>query len=126
MGDRALTGSVPVPSDKSLGHRSLLFSALCTGKSRIGGFSFSADNVSTADALRAMGVRIEATSKSELTVDGVGLFGLRAPDKPLDCGNSGTTIRLLTGILAAQSFGTKLIGDASLSKRPMMRVAGPL
>ncbi len=126
MGDRALTGSVPVPSDKSLGHRSLLFSALCTGKSRIGGFSFSADNVSTADALRAMGVRIETTGKSELTVEGVGLFGLNAPDKPLDCGNSGTTIRLLTGILAAQSFGSKLIGDASLSKRPMMRVAGPL
>ncbi|HWL85740.1 MAG TPA: 3-phosphoshikimate 1-carboxyvinyltransferase [Polyangiaceae bacterium] len=126
IGARSLSGSVPVPSDKSIGHRALLFSALCRGKSRISGFSFSADNVSTADALRAMGVRIETTGKSELTVEGVGLFGLRGADKPLDCGNSGTTMRLITGILAAQSFGSKLIGDASLSKRPMMRIVGPL
>ncbi|WP_394828677.1 3-phosphoshikimate 1-carboxyvinyltransferase [Pendulispora albinea] len=126
IGERALTGSVPVPSDKSIGHRALLFSALCNGKSRVSGFSFSADNVSTADALRAMGVRIETTGKSELTVEGVGLHGLRAPDKVLDCGNSGTTMRLITGILAAQPFASKLVGDHSLMKRPMMRIVGPL
>ena len=126
IGEGALSGSVPVPSDKSIGHRALLFSALCNGKSRISGFSFSADNVSTADALRAMGVRIETTGKTELIVEGVGLYGLRAPDKPLDCGNSGTTMRLITGILAAQSFPSTLIGDHSLTKRPMMRIVGPL
>ena len=126
IGERVLSGSVPVPSDKSIGHRALLFAALCNGKSRVSGFSFSADNVSTADALRTMGVRIETTGKSELTIHGAGLFGLRAPDRSLDCGNSGTTMRLLTGILGAQSFATKLVGDASLTKRPMMRVVGPL
>lgn len=121
-----LVGSVPVPSDKSLGHRALLFGALCEGRSRIQGFSHGADNVSTADAMRAMGVGIEEPAPGELVVNGVGLDGLRAPAAALDCGNSGTTMRLLCGVLAAQRFAATLVGDETLQRRPMMRVAGPL
>jgi 3-phosphoshikimate 1-carboxyvinyltransferase len=124
--DKPLVGSVPVPSDKSIGHRALLFASLCEGVSHIKGFSHGEDNVSTANAMRAMGVGIEDVSKTELKVTGTGLFGLKAPAAPLDCGNSGTTMRLLSGILAGQRFRSELFGDASLSKRPMMRVAGPL
>src|SRR4051812_4393220 len=124
--DRPLTGSVPVPSDKSIGHRSLLFASLCEGVSHIKGFSYGEDNVSTANAMRAMGVVVEDVAKGELKVTGAGLFGLKAPENALDCGNSGTTMRLLTGILAGQRFRSELVGDASLSRRPMMRVAGPL
>jgi 3-phosphoshikimate 1-carboxyvinyltransferase len=126
IGEGRLEGSVPVPSDKSIGHRSLLFSALCRGKSHISGFSFSEDNVNTKNILSAMGIRIETTGKAELEVYGAGLFGLREPKEALDCGNSGTTMRLLTGVLAPQPFKTTLFGDASLSRRPMMRVVGPL
>jgi 3-phosphoshikimate 1-carboxyvinyltransferase len=121
-----LVGSVPVPSDKSIGHRALLFGALCDGDSRISGFSHGEDNVSTARCLRAMGVAIAEPAPEELVVKGVGLGGLRAPKAELDCGNSGTTMRLLCGILAAQGFRATLIGDETLSRRPMMRVAGPL
>jgi 3-phosphoshikimate 1-carboxyvinyltransferase len=121
-----LRGSVPVPSDKSIGHRALLFGALCEGDTHIEGFSRGEDNVSTANALRAMGVAIDEPSASSLVVHGVGLDGLRAPDRPLDCGNSGTTMRLLCGLLAGQHFRSVLVGDESLSRRPMMRVAAPL
>jgi len=132
--ERPLQGSVPVPSDKSIGHRALLFSAISEGTSRIRGFSYGEDNVSTADALRAMGVAIEdvvpraeaGSAGGEIRVTGAGLFGLSAPGGPLDCGNSGTTMRLLTGLLAAQPFESRLVGDASLSRRPMLRVVGPL
>src|SRR6476469_9220045 len=113
--DKPLVGSVPVPSDKSIGHRALLFASICEGKSRVRGFSYGEDNVSTANAMRAMGVTITDVSPSEVHVDGVGLFGLKPPDAPLDCGNSGTTMRLLAGILCAQPFVTTLIGDASLT-----------
>jgi 3-phosphoshikimate 1-carboxyvinyltransferase len=121
-----LTGSIPVPSDKSIGHRALLFGALCEGETRIAGFSHGEDNVSTANALRAMGVRIDEPSPTDLVVHGVGLFGLLEPDRDLDCGNSGTTMRLLCGVLAAQRFRAVLVGDETLSRRPMMRVGGPL
>ncbi|HEV3193388.1 MAG TPA: 3-phosphoshikimate 1-carboxyvinyltransferase [Polyangiaceae bacterium] len=121
-----LVGSVPVPSDKSIGHRALLFGALCQGATHIAGFSHGEDNVSTAGCLRAMGVVIEEPGPSELVVHGVGLDGLRPPAGNLDCGNSGTTMRLLCGVLAAQRFQATLIGDPTLSRRPMMRVAGPL
>jgi 3-phosphoshikimate 1-carboxyvinyltransferase len=121
-----LVGSVPVPSDKSIGHRALLFGALCEGTTHIAGFSHGEDNVSTANALRAMGVTIEEPAPDELIVRGAGLFGLRAPDRDLDCGNSGTTMRLMCGILSAQRFRATLTGDESLSRRPMLRVAGPL
>ena len=121
-----LVGSVPVPSDKSIGHRSLLFASLCEGTSEIRSFSHGEDNISTASCMRAMGAVIEEIDKTTLRVTGTGLFGLRAPTDALDCGNSGTTMRLLTGILGAQTFGSTLIGDASLSRRPMMRVIAPL
>ncbi|HEX4512304.1 MAG TPA: 3-phosphoshikimate 1-carboxyvinyltransferase [Polyangiaceae bacterium] len=120
-----LVGSVPVPSDKSVAHRALLVGALCNGKSRIRAYAGGEDNASTRAALEAMGVTYAEAGK-EVTVTGVGLFGLRAPDRDLDCGNSGTTMRLLCGVLSAQEFATTLVGDASLSRRPMMRVAGPL
>src|SRR5260370_23598263 len=121
-----LVGSVPVPSDKSIGHRALRFGALCQGATHIAGFSHGEDNVSTAGCLRAMGVVIEEPGPTELVVHGVGLDGLRPPMADLDCGNSGTTMRLLCGVLAAQRFQATLIGDPTLSRRPMMRVAGPL
>lgn len=124
--DRALIGSVPVPSDKSIGHRALLLSALATGISRIQGFSRGGDNLSTMGALRALGVRIDEVGKTELRVEGATLRGLRAAVSPLDCGNSGTTMRLMAGLLAAQPFPSTLVGDASLSGRPMMRVVAPL
>lgn len=123
---KPLVGSVPVPSDKSIGHRALLFASLCEGASEIRGFSYGEDNVSTANAMRAMGAVVEDVEKGVLRVTGTGLFGLRAPEAPLDCGNSGTTMRLLTGLLSAQPFRATLVGDASLSRRPMMRVVGPL
>jgi 3-phosphoshikimate 1-carboxyvinyltransferase len=121
-----LAGSVPVPSDKSIGHRALLFGALCEGDTRITGFSHGEDNVSTANALRAMGIVIDEPAPGELVVHGVGLGGLKAPGADLDCGNSGTTMRLLCGVLAGARFRATLVGDETLSRRPMMRVAGPL
>jgi 3-phosphoshikimate 1-carboxyvinyltransferase len=121
-----LVGSVPVPSDKSIGHRALLFGALCEGTSNITGFSHGEDNVSTANALRAMGVRVDEPAPTELRVHGTGLFGLKRAATDLDCGNSGTTMRLLCGVLAAQHFQATLVGDETLSRRPMMRVCGPL
>ena len=102
-----LNGSVPVPSDKSIGHRALLFGALCEGATHITGFSHGEDNVSTANALRAMGVVIEEPAPGELVVHGVGLFGLKAPAGDLDCGNSGTTMRLLCGLLAAAALPSR-------------------
>ncbi|MEO8877540.1 MAG: 3-phosphoshikimate 1-carboxyvinyltransferase, partial [Polyangiaceae bacterium] len=128
--EKPLEGGVPVPTDKSIGHRALLFSALANGTSRIQKFAGGGDNISTANALRAMGVQIDESEKSgagrELTVRGVGIFGLIKPQADLDCGNSGTTMRLFCGLLAAQEFSSRLIGDASLSGRPMMRIIKPL
>jgi 3-phosphoshikimate 1-carboxyvinyltransferase len=121
-----LAGSVTVPSDKSIGHRALLFSALCDGVARISSFSRGEDNLATMACLRALGVRIEERGAHELLVHGVGLRGLAPPERELDCGNSGTTMRLLAGVLAAQPFGAVLTGDASLSSRPMLRIAKPL
>ncbi len=121
-----LVGSVPVPSDKSIGHRALLFAAIAKGRSRVTGFSYGEDNVSTANGLRALGVVIDDTSKTSIEVEGVGLFGFKPGDHPLDCGNSGTTMRLFAGLLCAQPFTTILVGDETLMRRPMMRVAKPL
>lgn len=121
-----LVGSVPVPSDKSIGHRAILFGALSTGRTHVRRLSFGEDNVATLAAFQAMGIESERPDADSLIVHGRGLYGLRAPAAELDCGNSGTTMRLLTGILAAQRFSTTLIGDASLMKRPMLRVATPL
>ncbi len=120
-----LRGTATVPGDKSIGHRALMIGALCDGPVEITGLGAGEDNRSTARILRAMGVEIEQDGTRAL-VHGVGLDGLRPPDGPLDCGNSGTTMRLMLGVLAGQPFEATLVGDASLSRRPMRRVLGPL
>ena len=129
----ALAGSPRLPADKSVAHRAALFAAIADGESEIVGFSDAADPQSTLACLRQLGVEIETRDDvlgpdgtPSLFVQGVGTRGLRAPDGPLDCGNSGTTMRLLAGLLAGQSFPSALVGDASLSARPMARVADPL
>lgn len=121
-----LHGRVRVPGDKSIGHRALLIGALCDGAVEVSGLSDGEDNRSSARVLEALGVRIERRGDGEATVHGVGLEGLEAPTVPLDCGNSGTTMRLLLGILAGQPFEATLVGDHSLSRRPMRRVLEPL
>jgi len=114
-----------VPGDKSISHRALLFGALCDGVVEASGLGKGGDNLSTAAALRALGVdvRIDGT---EARIAGVGFGGLQAASAALDCGNSGTTIRLLLGLLAGRPFETEMCGDASLTRRPMGRVATPL
>jgi 3-phosphoshikimate 1-carboxyvinyltransferase len=121
-----LQGECRVPGDKSVSHRAVMLAALAEGVSRIEGFLEGEDTRATAAAFAAMGVRIEAPSPGQRTVHGVGLHGLRAPPGPIDCGNAGTGMRLLAGLLAAQRFDSVLIGDASLSRRPMARVIEPL
>jgi 3-phosphoshikimate 1-carboxyvinyltransferase len=121
-----LRGSVGVPGDKSVSHRALMFGALAEGTSRIRGFLEGEDTRATAAVLQQLGVRIETPAEGERVVHGVGLHGLRASMDPLDCGNAGTGMRLLAGLLAGQAFDSTLIGDASLSKRPMRRVTNPL
>jgi 3-phosphoshikimate 1-carboxyvinyltransferase len=118
---------VLVPGDKSLTHRALLFAALGTGRSRVRRPLVGADTRSTAEALRRLGCPIpDLGSTEELVIDGAGLRGLREPSDQLDCGNSGTTARLLMGVLAGQPFRAVLTGDASLRGRPMRRVTEPL
>ncbi|MCA1667478.1 MAG: 3-phosphoshikimate 1-carboxyvinyltransferase, partial [Thermomicrobia bacterium] len=124
-GARRLRGTIRVPGDKSISHRALLFTALATGTARVRGFLDGADCRTTLAALRAMGVQIEE-SGGTLTVQGAGIHGLIEPADILDCGNSGTTTRLLLGILAGQPFFTALTGDGSLRRRPMARVTDPL
>ncbi|MFO8098856.1 MAG: 3-phosphoshikimate 1-carboxyvinyltransferase [Salinibacter sp.] len=123
---RSLTGTVSLPADKSISHRSALLSALGDGVSKIHNFPNSADPQSTLDCIRALGCSAERTADGVLEVEGQGLDGLRPPSEPLDCGNSGTTMRLLAGIMAGQRFGSVLTGDASLRERPMERIADPL
>ena len=120
-----LSGRCRVPGDKSISHRALLFGALCDGQVEIDGLGQGGDNVSTARALRALGVTVDLDG-ARARVVGVGLRGFREPSVAIDCGNSGTTIRLLTGLLAGQPFATTLEGDASLTRRPMGRLATPL
>jgi 3-phosphoshikimate 1-carboxyvinyltransferase len=121
-----LRGEVGVPGDKSISHRAVMLAALAEGTSRISGFLEGDDTRATARAFAAMGVEIQTPNTSERIVRGVGLHGLRAPEQAIDCGNAGTGMRLLTGLLAGQHFGTTLIGDESLSRRPMRRVVDPL
>ncbi|HMM57386.1 MAG TPA: 3-phosphoshikimate 1-carboxyvinyltransferase [Rudaea sp.] len=121
-----LRGEIRVPGDKSISHRAIMFASLAEGSSRITGFLEGEDTRATARAFAQMGVRIEAPRPSERIVHGVGLHGLHAPDDEIDCGNAGTGMRLLTGLLAGQAFDSTLIGDESLSKRPMRRVIDPL
>jgi 3-phosphoshikimate 1-carboxyvinyltransferase len=119
-------GEVRVPGDKSISHRSVMLGSLASGITEVSGFLDGEDCLCTMKAFQAMGVRIERLSDTSLRVHGVGLHGLRAPSHELDLGNSGTSMRLMSGLMAAQKFPTMLIGDASLSKRPMRRVIDPL
>ena len=122
----ALRGRIRVPGDKSISHRAIMLGALADGATAIDGFLEGEDCLATLRAFRAMGVRIDGPDRGRVTVQGVGLRGLRAPDGPLDMGNSGTSMRLMAGILAGQAFDTVLTGDASLTRRPMRRVTEPL
>jgi len=122
----ALRGTLEIPGDKSVSHRSVMFAALADGVSTIDGFLEGEDTRATAAIFSRLGVRIETPSPSRRIVHGVGIDGLRAAEGVLDCGNAGTGMRLLAGLLAAQRFDSVLVGDASLSKRPMRRVTEPL
>ena len=121
-----LHGAFAIPGDKSVSHRAVMLASLADGMSQVDGFLEGEDTRATAAIFAQMGVRIETPSPSRRIVHGVGVDGLRAPDAPLDCGNAGTGMRLLCGLLAAQPFDCILSGDASLSKRPMRRVIDPL
>jgi len=121
-----LQGRIRVPGDKSISHRSIMLGAIARGTTHVSGFLEGADAISTMNVFRALGVRIDGPDHGRVVVHGVGPGGLRAPAGPLDCGNAGTAMRLLIGLLAGQHFGCTLIGDESLSKRPMRRVADPL
>jgi 3-phosphoshikimate 1-carboxyvinyltransferase len=121
-----VAGTLSVPGDKSISHRSLMLSGLADGTSDITGFLASEDCLATLNAMRALGVRIEQPSATHVIVHGSGLHGLKRAPHALDMGNAGTAMRLFTGLLAAQEFPSTLIGDASLMKRPMERVAKPL
>lgn len=121
----AIQGDITVPGDKSISHRAIMLGAIAQGTTIINGFLAGEDCLATLIAFVAMGVHIERNDTS-VVIHGVGKHGLQQPVSDLNCGNSGTTMRLLTGILAAQSFDSKLTGDASLLKRPMERIARPL
>jgi 3-phosphoshikimate 1-carboxyvinyltransferase len=123
---RALHGELVVPGDKSVSHRSMMLGALAEGTTEVEGFLEGEDTRATAAAFTAMGVRIDAPSPGSRRVHGVGLHGLSAPTAPIDCGNAGTGLRLLAGVLAAQVFDSVLVGDESRSRRPMRRVIDPL
>ncbi len=120
------TGRVRVPGDKSISHRSIMLGSLAEGITEVSGFLEGEDALATLQAFRDMGVVIEGPERGHVRIHGVGLHGLKAPPGPLYVGNSGTSMRLLSGILAAQSFDTVMTGDASLNKRPMERIAKPL
>lgn len=121
-----LVGHLRVPGDKSISHRALLIGALCEGETRVTGFGRSADTETTIAAVRTLGVEVVEEDVDTLRVAGRGLRGLRGPDGPVDCANAGTLMRLACGILAGQQGVFELTGDASLSRRPMERVAEPL
>lgn len=121
----SLRGTITIPGDKSISHRSIMLGSLAKGKTTISNFLMGADCLSTIACFRSLGIDI-TIDEDTVIVEGKGLHGLSAPDEMLDCGNSGTTIRLLSGILCGQTFETSLTGDDSLQKRPMNRIINPL
>jgi 3-phosphoshikimate 1-carboxyvinyltransferase len=123
---QSVAGDITVPGDKSISHRALMLGAIAAGKTVVHGFLRGDDCIATRTALQAMGVPIRDLPHGGLEIQGVGPKGLKAPRAPLDLGNSGTAIRLMTGLLAGQAFDTELTGDASLRQRPMERIAAPL
>ncbi len=123
---KSLRGEIFVPGDKSISHRSIMLGSLAEGTTRVSGFLMGEDNLSTWKAFESMGIDIRQTGQTELEIDGKGLDGLSEPGNVLDCGNSGTTMRLMSGLLAGQSFFSVLTGDQYLRRRPMKRVFTPL
>ena len=121
-----LAGQLRVPGDKSISHRSIMLGSLAEGKTQVSGFLEGEDSLATLSAFRAMGVKINGPDDGRVEIEGVGLQGLQAPAGDLYLGNSGTSMRLMSGLLAGQSFSTTLTGDTSLSGRPMKRVTAPL
>jgi 3-phosphoshikimate 1-carboxyvinyltransferase len=121
-----LKGALRVPGDKSISHRSIMLGSLAEGVTSVTGFLEGEDALATLNAFRAMGVKIEGPENGKVRIHGVGMHGLKAPAAPLDLGNSGTSMRLLSGLLAGQGFEVTLTGDSSLSGRPMRRVTAPL
>ena len=125
-GKKSFQGKFSVPGDKSVSHRSIMFGAIAEGTTHVTGFLEGEDALATLQAFRDMGVSIEGPKNGEVTIHGVGVNGLKAPASALYMGNSGTSMRLLSGMLSAQKFDSVMTGDASLSKRPMERIAKPL
>ena len=121
---RPLRGEISVPGDKSISHRAVMFGAISEGTTEVTNFLQGADCLSTISCFRSMGIEIKNTPE-RILVHGKGLHGLSAPSAVLDCGNSGTTTRLISGILAGQNFSSTLTGDASIQKRPMGRIINP-
>jgi 3-phosphoshikimate 1-carboxyvinyltransferase len=121
-----LRGEVITPGDKSISHRSIMFGSLAEGTTRVSGFLTGEDNLSTLKAFQAMGIAIHQRAPGELEIEGRGLDGLQEPGDVIDCGNSGTTMRLMSGLLAGQAFFSVLTGDQYLRRRPMKRVVTPL
>ena len=121
-----ICGTSRVPGDKSISHRSIMLGAIAEGETRVSGFLKGEDALATMRIFRDLGVRIEGPERGVVVVHGVGLHGLAAPASALECGNSGTSMRLIAGLLAGQAFDSELTGDESLQRRPMRRVAEPL
>jgi 3-phosphoshikimate 1-carboxyvinyltransferase len=121
-----LSGEFRVPGDKSISHRSIMFGSLAEGITRVSGFLEGADSLATLNAFRQMGVRIEGPDNGHVVIHGVGMHGLGRPEGKIDLGNSGTSIRLMSGLLSGQDFSVELAGDESLTGRPMNRVIDPL
>lgn len=121
-----LTGDIRVPGDKSISHRAIMLGSLADGTTRVNGFLDGEDCLATLNAFRAMGVEIEGPENARVTIHGVGIDGLKAPAHDLNMGNSGTSMRLMTGLMAGQPFDSVMLGDASLMARPMRRVAEPV
>lgn len=123
---QSIHGEITVPGDKSISHRSIIFGAIAKGTTIVNGFLDGEDCLATLRAFRSMGVSIEGPFNHQVIIHGVGKYGLKKPMHTIDCGNSGTSMRLLAGLLAAQNFDSELTGDSSLLKRPMLRVSKPL
>ena len=121
-----ITGEITVPGDKSISHRALILLSISEGTASISNFLESDDCIATANILKKLGVKIHKSEKNNYLIEGVGKLGLKGCDENLDCGNSGTSMRLLSGLLSAQQFESCLVGDSSLNKRPMDRVSKPL
>jgi 3-phosphoshikimate 1-carboxyvinyltransferase len=121
-----LSGAIRVPGDKSISHRSIMLGSIAEGTTEVSGFLNGDDCMATLNAFRSMGVQIDGPDAGNVIIKGVGLHGLKKPESDLDMGNSGTSMRLMSGLMSGQSFAVRMTGDSSLSKRPMQRVTKPL